>query len=187
MAKAQVKKHFDAPLDFEGAQITIHVKRMKLEEFLEFERSYTEYGRPMPGADEATKEEIEARALRFIAWLRETFRAYLTVPAGELDDEHGNPVLTGEELFDACGAQNDVRMDAVNQIFAQNRFPEDLRKKFWSPSGSATTSGAPEKGPDGPKLDQTAGDAAPSSSAASGDAPAAPSSPAPSLSGVTSE
>lgn len=158
MAKVTFTDYIPSQIPLFGQLVTIEVKRMDIDEFLPWEEKYFEYGQSTLGDTEQPAKKADTSG--FFQWMRQSMTDYVRVPAGEVDDPHGQPVLTGERFDALLGARADVKAIVMTSIWMGNRLDEVARKKLLSLSGLATTSDAPHQGVAGPKPEQIADSAA---------------------------
>ena len=163
MAKVKLSTHFPVQITFEGQKIAGGVARLDVAEFIEFEKQFLTYSRPMAGNPDGA--EIIKHAETMLAWAGASFAAYVRVDPGELEDKNGKDVVDGAHFYQVLGGQIETMMETLALVWTQNRVPEGQRKNLQSLSGSATSSDALDLEAVGPKPEPTAASAESSPSA----------------------
>lgn len=156
MAKANLSSYFKAKSTVGAEEVVVEVKRLTVAQFIAFEEQFLAIATP---AGEAVTNVV-AEAKKVVDWIRETFDAYVRVPAGEIAIDGDERALGGVELFDVIGGRLEDSVDVLTQIYMHNRVGDALAKKLNSPSGSPATSGEQATAAAGPRPEPTAESAA---------------------------
>lgn len=163
MAKLSVSNWHPCSLTIDGTEVGLLVRRLSLDEFIRFERTYFDFSAPDRGVSvdtkgmspedaflavqaaaaaeptEAERERVIAKSQALLKWVAESVTELAKFVDGEVDVD-GVPVVTGEEILKVFGARQLLMMQIVNQIWAQNKLPEGIKKKLDSPSDFRDTS-----------------------------------------------
>jgi hypothetical protein len=72
------------PID--GVDVAVRFARMRVDEFLAWERTYMSFRGPKAGADEPLSEQdLLTRGEEIFAWLKDTVERYVSLPDDELE------------------------------------------------------------------------------------------------------
>lgn len=153
----KIRSYHQSEMTIDGSPVTFHLRRMNVDEFIEFESGFQRYGRgeSPAGVDEA-KHEAEART-----WLTAAFTNYVSLPKGEIVDEDlvtdtcDGSITEGPAILRYFGARREILITILLNLYLENKLSESAKKALRSPTGSAPTSSeqtptAIGDGPDSP-------------------------------------
>ena len=165
----RISKRIPSSFPLDGTVIQITIARMTKEQLVdlttEHERIYAVKPAPENGPPPAlTREDRLARLNHAVSLITQ----FVSVPEGQLVDDDGQPILSGQQFVEALGGREDVLMGVSSLVLAENRVSDHQKKVWKSALGSAL--GWPEWNPppSGDAPAPTAGSAAPPDSIANG-------------------